>query len=82
MIADHGAFPATCLGSFTDEPLVLNNSGRCALSVTGISSTSGDFLVPGVLSYPITIGPGDALRVPIRFRPTSFGAKAGTIAKK
>ena len=29
--------------------------------------------------YPITVGPGDALPVPIRFKPLSFGAKAGTI---
>jgi hypothetical protein len=32
-----------------------------------------------VLSYPITVGPGDALPVPIRFKPASFGAKASTI---
>jgi hypothetical protein len=32
-----------------------------------------------VLSYPITVGPGDALPVPIRFKPLSFGSKAATI---
>ncbi len=35
--------------------------------------------MPEVQSYPITIGPGDALPVPIRFKPLSFGAKAATI---
>ena len=28
---------------------------------------------------PITVGPGDALPLPIRFKPLSFGPKAGTI---
>jgi photosystem II stability/assembly factor-like uncharacterized protein len=80
MIANTGSFGDVCVGSFADEPLIVTNSGKCTLSVTGVSSTSGDFLVPEVLSYPITIGPGDALPVPIRFKPLSFGAKAATIA--
>ena len=79
IIADSGNFGDVCVGSFADEPLIITNSGKCTLSVTGISSGSGDFLVPEVLSYPITIGAGDALPVPIRFQPTSFGAKVGTI---
>lgn len=80
MIANTGSFGDVCVGSFADEPLIVTNSGKCTLSVTGISSTSGEFLIPDVLSYPITIGPGDALPVPIRFKPLSFGAKAATIA--
>ena len=80
IIANTGSFGDVCVGSFADEPLVITNSGRCTLSITGISSTSGDFLVPEVLSYPITIGPGDALPVPVRFKPLRFGAKAATIS--
>ena len=57
----------------------MDNSGACTLSINAITSSSADFLVPEVLSYPITVGPGDALPVPIRFRPASFGAKAATI---
>ncbi|MBV8400865.1 MAG: choice-of-anchor D domain-containing protein, partial [Acetobacteraceae bacterium] len=79
MVANTGSFGDVCVGSFADEPLIVTNSGKCTLSVTGISSTSGEFLVPEVLSYPITIGPGDALPVPIRFKPLSFGTKAATI---
>jgi protein involved in polysaccharide export with SLBB domain len=79
IIADSGSFGDVCVGSFADEPLIVTNSGKCALSITGISSNSADFLAPEVLSYPITVGPGDALPVPIRFQPASFGAKAGTI---
>jgi hypothetical protein len=79
IIANAGSFGAVCVGSFADEPLIITNSGKCALSITGISSSAADFLAPEVLSYPITVGPGDALPVPIRFKPLSFGAKAGTI---
>lgn len=79
VIADSGNFGKCCVGSFVDEPLVLTNSGKCILSISSITSSSADFLVPEVLSYPLTIGPGDALAVPIRFEPSSFGPKSGTI---
>jgi HYDIN/CFA65/VesB family protein len=78
-IADTGSFGNCCVGSFKDEPLTLSNSGRCTLSVTGIASSSGEFLAPEVLLYPLTIEAGGSLEVPIRFQPTSFGAKAATI---
>jgi hypothetical protein len=38
-----------------------------------------DFLAPEVISYPLTIGRGDSLPVPIRFEPASLGHKAATI---
>jgi hypothetical protein len=79
IIADTGDFGATCVGSFVDEPLILANSGDCPLFVESITSSSADFVVPEVISYPIKIGSGDSLPVPIRFQPQSFGPKAGTI---
>ncbi|CAM2188784.1 Abnormal spindle-like microcephaly-associated protein ASH domain-containing protein [Paraburkholderia sacchari] len=79
IIANTGSFGEVCVGAFADEALIVTNSGKCTLSVTGISSSSSEFLVPEVLSYPFAIGPGDALPVPIRFKPLSFGAKAATI---
>ncbi len=79
IIANTGNFGKVCLGSFADEPLVVTNSGKCTLTITGITSSSGEFLVPEVISYPITIGAGDALPLPIRFQPTSFGPKSATI---
>jgi hypothetical protein len=79
IIANLGSFGDVCVGSFLDEPLIVTNSGKCALSIAGISSSSGDFLAPEVLSYPITVGPGAALPVPIRFKPLGFGSKTGTI---
>jgi hypothetical protein len=79
IMANQGNFGNCCVGSFVDEPLIVTNSGKCMLTVTAIASTSVEFLAPQVLSFPITVGPGDALTVPIRFQPTSFGAKSGTI---
>ena len=78
-IGGNGNFRNTCVTSFSDEALLLNNSGACTLAVTGITSTSAEFLAPEVLSYPIEIAPGGFLPVPVRFAPTSFGPKAATI---
>lgn len=78
-IANSGEFGRVCLGSFTDEPLTIDNGGGGVLSITAITSSSPEFEPPGVLSYPIELGPGDAIEVPIRFRPTSPGAKVATI---
>jgi hypothetical protein len=52
------------------SPLLLRISG---------SSSSGEFVAPEVLSYPLTIEPGNSLGVPIRFQPASLGAKTATI---
>jgi hypothetical protein len=79
VIADNGRFHSTCVDAFADEPLLLNNSGRCTLTVTSITSTSAEFLLPQVLAFPLAIGPGDSLPIPIRFAPTSVGAKSATI---
>ena len=79
VIADAGDFGNVCVGSFEDQVLTLSNSGVNMLSVTNIASSSGEFLVPSVLSYPLTIEAGNSLQVPIRFQPTSFGPKLATI---
>ncbi len=79
MIANTGNFGKACVGSFVDEPLILSNSGRCTLSVTSISSSSPEFLVPQVLSYPVNVAAGTFLPVPLRFEPTSLGPKSATL---
>jgi hypothetical protein len=78
-IANSGSFGKVCVGSFVDEPLILNNSGRCPLLVTGVLSSSSDFLVPHVAAFPLAIGAGNSLALPIRFEPTSFGPKSATL---
>jgi len=79
VIANRGNFGKVCVGSFADEPLVLNNSGHCPVTVFAITSSFGAFLVPEVLSFPLLIASGDSLDLPIRFAPTGFGPAAGTI---
>ena len=79
MIANSGNFGKVCVRSFADETLILSNSGKCTLSVSGITSSSAEFLAPQVLSYPLTIAPGNFLPAPIRFAPASFGLKLATI---
>lgn len=78
-IAGTGNFGNTCIGSFTDQPLILSNSGKCTLEISDCLSSSVDFLVPAVLSYPLSIEPGNALPIPIRFQPVSLGFKTATI---
>jgi len=79
LIANKGKFGSVCIGSFVDKLITLSNSGHCPLTISGINSSSAEFIVPNAQSYPITIGPGDAVQVPIRFEPASLGAKSGTI---
>ena len=78
-ITDAGSFGHVCIGSFRDEPLILNNNGFCRLSVTGISSSSAEFQVALVKSFPLAINAGDSLEVPIRFEPASLGSKGATL---
>jgi hypothetical protein len=79
ILADTGNFGNVCVGRFADEPLVLNNSGKCTLTIEAITSSSIAFLVSEVLSYPLNIAAGGSLAVPIRFQPTGFGPASGTI---
>jgi len=79
IIADSGNFGDVCVGSFADEPLILNNSGRCALRVAGITSNSPEFLLPTVASYPLSIAGGNSLAIPIRFAPTAVGPWSGLL---
>jgi extracellular elastinolytic metalloproteinase len=79
LVADAGSFGDVCLGSFRDLALTISNGGGCNLSVTGIASSSpAEFQVAGVAAFPLTIGPGASLQVPIRFQPLSLGPKAAT----
>jgi hypothetical protein len=75
----NGDFPKTCVASFSEEALLLSNSGACTLTVTGITSTSPEFLAPEVLTYPVEIAPGGFFPAPVRFAPASFGPKTATI---
>ena len=57
----------------------LTNAGPCPLTVTDITSSSTEFLVPNVLACPFPIAPGTGIAVPIRFRPEHHGTNTATI---
>lgn len=79
ILPNTGTFAKTCVGSFSEEDLLLTSSGHCPLTVTAITSSAADFLMPLVVSFPLVIAAGDSLELPIRFEPTSFGPKSATI---
>jgi hypothetical protein len=79
LIPDSGDFGSLCPTRFRDLPLTINNSGTCPLRVTGIVSSSPEFEMPHVLSFPLVVAPGDSIKVPIRFHPTTAGAKTATV---
>ena len=74
-----GRFGRVCPCSFRDEPLTISNGGHCVLTVAAITSTSADFLVPDVDIFPLTVAPGTATQVPIRFQPESYGHKSAAL---
>jgi hypothetical protein len=78
-IADSGDFGDTCIGSFHDLMLTLSNAGHCPLSISDIASSSGDFIVPEAIAYPLVIAPGGDLELTLRFQPTAFGPTSATI---
>jgi hypothetical protein len=81
VIADTGSFGEVCASpaKFRDADITLSNSGSCPLIVTGVASSSPEFEPAQVLNFPLIVDAGDTVAVPIRFRPTSPGAKSGTI---
>ena len=78
-IADNGDFGVAPADTFRDQPLVLTNPGGCPLTVTNITSNVPDFQTAQVVSYPFIIAAGGSIAIPIRFQPTSFGPKSGTL---
>jgi hypothetical protein len=79
VMADNGDLGHACVAGFVDRLLILSNSSKCPLSVTSVTSSSAEFIVPEVLTYPLIIGPGSSIPLPIRFAPTSIGAKSATL---
>jgi hypothetical protein len=80
-LADTGDFGAYCIksGKFRELDLTINNSGACPLTVTNLSSSSPEFEMAQVMTFPLSVAPGDSIAVPIRFNPTSPGPKTATL---
>jgi hypothetical protein len=78
-VVDTGSFGPVCVGSTRDLDITVTNSGTSALAISNITSSSPEFQVPQVLTFPIVVTPGTSVEVPIRFAPTTPGAKSATI---
>lgn len=78
-LPNSGSFGHVCVCAFRDEPLTISNGGHCPLTVTAITSSSAEFQAPDIDIYPLTIAPGTATQIPIRFEPTSYGDKSAVL---
>ncbi len=78
-IADSGDFGQVCGGSFRDLDLTISNTGGCDLSISNITSSSAEFKTAQTVNFPIVVQGGTSVQVPLRFQPTSIGAKAANI---
>lgn len=78
-VPNEGYFGEVCVDCFRDEILTVANAGHCPLTVAGTSSSSPEFVPPRVDAYPVTVAPGAAIELSVRFAPTSFGAKSATL---
>lgn len=91
-IASGGNFGSVCRGSFRDELLTINNAvlpstsnlpslaNLGLLSISKITSSSPDFLVPDVSSYPLLVRAAESIDVVLRFQPTNSGSMVGKIS--
>ncbi|MGA3046562.1 MAG: protease pro-enzyme activation domain-containing protein [Terracidiphilus sp.] len=91
-IASGGNFGNVCRGSFRDELLTINNAALPPignvptlaslglLSISKITSSSPDFLVPDVSSYPLIVRAAESIDVVLRFQPATSGPKNGKIS--
>lgn len=78
-VANSGDFGDVCVGKFRDLSLTMDNRGNQNLCITAITSSSQEFQPVSLVSFPLVLRPGASAQIPIRFRPTTTGAKSATI---
>lgn len=78
-IVDTGNFGSVCIGATHDEVITVTNSGTCPLEINNITSSSAEFQTAQVQSFPLVVAPGTSIEIPIRYAPTTPGAKSETI---
>lgn len=70
-----------CLGEASTQELRIQNSGDCDLTVNNITSSNAEFDLATVMSFPLVIGPGSEITVPIEFAPAGdTTGESGTIS--
>jgi hypothetical protein len=82
-IEANGDFGDVALGSFGLLTLQVLNQGTCNLELTNVSRVAGsaDFSIGsggGFPTFPLVLGAGSHVEIPIRYEPSSFGLKGAT----
>ncbi len=62
----------------TPQVLTLTSSGSAALDLTGATVTGAGFSISGV-GFPVSLNPGQAIQLQVKFDPTATGAATGTL---
>ncbi len=74
------SFGSQIVGELSASKIVtMQNTGGLNLTVSGITSTSGNFLLEGIPSLPAVIAPGGSTAFKVRFKPLTTGIKSGSI---
>jgi len=80
VVPPDGSVCDVCAGGCADTPVVISNSGTCALVITDIACTPGSgFSVSTVLSYPLVVEAGEQITVAVRYAPTEQGPASTTL---
>jgi hypothetical protein len=75
-------FDSVCIGGDRTLAVTIQNSGGCPLSISNITSSDPNFQVGAVSAFPLVVGAGDSVQVPIEFQPvngTTTGAKSANL---
>jgi hypothetical protein len=72
-------FGSTTIGQSESLPITLTNSGSSSVTISGLSSTSGEFSIPN-LKLPFVLGAGQSAALNVTFAPTVGGWEGGELA--
>ena len=72
------SFGTVSVGTPTVQSLTLTSTGKAAVTVSGASLSGEGYTVAGA-TFPVTLTPGVAIKLPVQFDPTAVGSFAGTL---
>jgi hypothetical protein len=76
------SFDNVCIREERTLDVTIQNSGGCPLSISSITSSDPNFQVGAVSAFPLVVGAGDSVQVPIEFQPvnnTTTGVKSANL---
>jgi hypothetical protein len=72
-------FGSVAIGQSATLPITVTNGTSTSLTISGLSSTSGEFSVPN-LKLPFVLGGGQSATLNVAFAPTAGGWEGGGLA--